>query len=245
MNKNELLRLINRNMPKIMSGVAISGVITTAVLAADGHLQAQQIRYEISNDRGETIYNAFRARWKCYAPAVISGIITIATIVTAQKASDKRITAVSAAYSVTKDSYAAYKKAVVKHVGSAEKEKKIAEESAIIRQQASPVDGAIIVGNGKVLCYDCYTGRYFASTMEEIRRAVNDVNAKLLREDYAALNDFYTRLPLGEVHAGDLIGWNVDNQCDVIFGTTLNEDGTPALSITFEPDPIPGWWTRG
>lgn len=245
MDKTQLIKLVNRNMPKIMAGVAISGVITTAVLAANGHLQAQQIRYEIAEDRGETIVNAFKARWKCYAPAVVSACITIAAIMAGQKASDKRIAAVSAAYSVTKDSYAAYKKSVAEHVTSEKKLKEIEERTNVIQQADHPVDKTVVIGSGEVLCLDLYTGRYFSSTREEIRRAVNDVNVQILNEDYAPLNAFYATLGLDEVKIGDDLGWNVDNRCDVLFGTSMSEDGKPCLAINFSPDPIPGWWTRG
>lgn len=246
MNKAELMRIINANLPKILTGVAVSGTITTAILAADGHLKAQQVRYEISEDRGKTISNAFKARWKYYAPAVISGITTIAAIVFAQRSSDKRIAAVSAAYSMSKDSYAAYKKAVAEQIKSDEKRQGLDERAAVIQQETSNADPSpVFIGAGKVLCYDAYTGRYFSSDRESIRAAVNDVNAELLRDDYSPLNRFYSSVGLPEVKIGNEIGWNVDHRCEVIFGTTVSEDGKPCLVIAFAPDPIPGWWTRG
>ena len=95
-----------------------------------------------------------------------------------------------------------------------------------------------------MLCYDCYTGRYFSASMEDVRRAVNDVNKRLISEDYAPLNEFYANLGLEEVKVGDDLGWNVDHMCDVVFGTSMTTDGKPSLAISFKPDPIPVWWTR-
>ncbi|WP_254556795.1 DUF6353 family protein, partial [Salmonella enterica] len=73
------------------------------------------------------------------------------------------------------------------------KEKQIREEIDKDRIKKNPVGKSevIITGNGKTLCYDHTSGRYFESDMETIKRAVNTINKQMLDEMYVSLNDFY------------------------------------------------------
>ena len=81
------IQIVARHAPQILAGLAVVGVGVTAVQAAQGHLAAQDVRYELGESRGETLYNMLRARWKCYAPATITGILTIACVIGGTKVS--------------------------------------------------------------------------------------------------------------------------------------------------------------
>jgi hypothetical protein len=68
--------------------------------------------------------------------------------------------------------------------------------------------------------------------MEKLRRANNELNSKLLKHDYATLDDFYYMLGLSPTTTSGNIGWQSDKLMDLIFSTTLSDDGRPC--ITFE-----------
>ena len=85
---------------------------------------------------------------------------------------------------------------------------------------------------------DGFSGRYFTSTMERIRKAQNDLNYKLLNEVYASLNDLYEYLDLAPIGAGDELGWTTNHQLDLSFSSTLTEDGHPCLVINFRNEPM-------
>lgn len=85
---------------------------------------------------------------------------------------------------------------------------------------------------------DGFSGRYFTSTMERIRKAQNDLNYKLLNEVYASLNDLYEYLDLDPIGAGDELGWTSNHQLDLSFSSTLTEGGHPCLVINFRNEPL-------
>ena len=59
--------------------------------------------------------------------------------------------------------------------------KKIRDEIAQDRVNANPPNSreVLIAGTGEVLFFDMLTGRYFQSTMEDIKRAENKVNYRV------------------------------------------------------------------
>jgi hypothetical protein len=79
-----------------------------------------------------------------------------------------------------------------------------------------------------------FTGRYFRSDIETIRQAVNLVNAAIINGNmYACLNEFYGFLGMDSVAVGEVVGWNVDNLCDVTFSSHMSETGRVALAMSF------------
>lgn len=55
--------------------------------------------------------------------------------------------------------------------------------------------------------YEPYTGRYFQATVQDIRAAVNEVNAHLNLGDDVSLNDFFDYIGLDSVELGDRFAW--------------------------------------
>ena len=91
-----------------------------------------------------------------------------------------------------------------------------------------------ITKKGNTLCYDTISGRYFTSDIEKINKIVNDINRDLRDKMYIPLNEFYYRLGLDGIKAGDLLGWNIEKgYLEVKFTSQLAEDGTPALVIDY------------
>ena len=50
---------------------------------------------------------------------------------------------------------------------------------------------------------------YFKSAIEYVRRQVNDLNYRLISEDWVDLNEFYYSIGLGPCKAGHEFGWNI------------------------------------
>jgi hypothetical protein len=68
--------------------------------------------------------------------------------------------------------------------------------------------------------------------METIRKAVNTINAKMLREDEATLSDFYYLIGLPYTSYSSGTGWRSDKLLELYYSTALNDGGIPC--ITFE-----------
>ena len=131
-----------------------------------------------------------------------------------------------------------YKDKVIETLG-ADKEEKITQDIAEDRiKAATPAAQAIILGTNDVLCYDMLTGRLFKSDVETIRRAVNDLDAQVLTDQYASLNEFYILVGLDTVMVGEEMGFNIDHRPELQLGSYLNDCGQPCLAISFKSMPI-------
>ena len=231
---------ITRHSSHILTGIAVTGVVATAVLSADAHVKAQQIRYSVDPEsKTKTIWNATKARWKIYTPAVVTGVITIVSMIQNHRITARQIASLDTAFTVTKKAYENYRKATIKHTDP-NTERKIAESAEAPTMTGT--DATVLLGDGKVLCKDAYSGRFFESSVERIRAAVNNINQDILNQDTASLNDWYAEIGLDAVEAGDDLGWNTDHILDVLFGSTMSPDNRPAVVVSFTEKPVQGWW---
>ena len=160
-----------------------------------------------------------------YLPALLMGGASIAAFISANTVSVKRLTATSAALTATEEAFRTYKNKVIEQIGekkAAEVIAKIAEDK--VKKNPPKLDEndntpgsipVIVTGDGESLCYDSYTGRYFNSNIDKLRRIETQLNQRLLREDFITLNDMYDELGLPPVKVGEDLGWNVmDNEID-------------------------------
>ena len=225
------------NAPVILSGVSISGVVTTAYLAARASFRAARILDDVelrNKTYGGMEFDTktkFKIVWKQYIPATVSGAATIACIVTGTKAS---MTKTAVAYSLlgaSEKAFTEYKEKVVEQLG-AKKEEGIREEIARDKVRNGP-EGIIVTGNGKVLCYESHSGRYFMSDMETLKRAVNEVNAKMLREMDARLSDFYYLVGLPTTQFCERSGWQNSKLLELSFYPVMTEDNQPCIAFDY------------
>src|SRR5699024_6306742 len=87
------------------------------------------------------------------------------------------------------------------------------------------------------LCYDMFSGRFFQSDIESIRRAENQFNKNLIHHNYGSVNELSSLMGIGGVGAGEDMGWNSDNLLSIGYNSILTEKGVPALSIDFDECP--------
>ena len=98
------------------------------------------------------------------------------------------------------------------------------------------------VASGDVLCFDSYSGRYFKSSMEKLRKVINDVNFDLVHYDSVSLNDLYSHLGLEQTAMGDELGWQNGQLIEVEYVGILSPDGEPAISLQFKNTPVANWY---
>lgn len=255
MNLTAFLRRIEKfsidNSPTILTTVGVVGTIGTAVLTHRAALKADLILSQW--DQGlarDDLPPAGRKEkvnlvWKEYLPAFLVGSLTVTCIVGANRIGSKRAAALAAAYTISEKTFEEYRHKVVKHIGSS-KEEKIRDEIAQDRVDNRPVSKEVIIaGNGNVLCFDAYSGRYFNSTMENLKRAQNDTNYQVLNDGYASLSDFYERIGLPATDASEEVGWTQDKSLELEFSTTLSDDGRPCLSFSFFVAPVRNYFRFG
>lgn len=222
--------------PAILTAFGISGTVTTAYLAAKA-AYASRPALDEGFHKADLYKKSFEIReqaslvWKMYIPAATTAVFTVTCIIAATKVGQRRTAALTAAYSITEKAFDEYRDKVTEKLGE-KKEKAIRDEVNQDRVNNNPPSREIIVASGHVLCLETYSGRYFTSDMETLRRAQNDINAKLHREDVASLSDFYYIIGLPLTSHSTVVGWNSDKQMELKTGTALTDDGRPC--ITFE-----------
>jgi hypothetical protein len=94
-------------------------------------------------------------------------------------------------------------------------------------------------GHGTTLCLDDQSGRYFYSNPEDIRKAFNIINKRIMDEYYVSLNELYDELGLPPITLGDDLGFNVDDglvDIEHIFTASLHNE-TPILVVNYEVSP--------
>lgn len=234
-----LLRNIKANSPVILSVAAGVGTITTAILVGKASYQAANVirEYEENNapaiNPKERLKDRTRLVWKLYIPSTISTVSTVACVIGANRMETKKTIAANAVLAVTERAYSDYRNKIVEELGPRKdqsiRDKVVADQ---VTNNPPPSQDVLVTGPGNVLCCELFTMRYFACDMEKLRRANNELNSKLLKHDYATLDDFYYMLGLSPTTTSGNIGWQSDKLMDLIFSTTLSDDGRPC--ITFE-----------
>lgn len=241
-------KLIISNSPLILTAIGVTGTITTAYFAGTASFKAAEILGREDRVRDAANLDALTPRekvekvWKLYIPAVTTGTLTCACIIGANRIGTRRAAAMAAAYSLSERAFEEYKAKVVETVGK-NKELKVRDELAADRIKNNPVDHSkvIVTGDGDVMCLDSFSGRYFKSDMESIRRAENDINFQILHSDYATVTDFYSKIGLEPTSISTDLGWNNDKKLEIHYSSTL-EEGKPYLVIDFATVPIREPW---
>jgi len=250
---------LNDNSASILTGVGVAGVITTSVLTGKAVLKADELidnehlkrsivakREAAENGHGKmeflTNQEKLKLTWMAFIPPIIAGTTTILAIVLANRLASKEIAALAAAYTISDKALQEYKEKVVEKLGPGKAQ---AYHDEIIQKQITenPVESSevIIIGNGEVLCYDVYSGRYFKSSVEAIKRAENKINFEIVNCNYASLSTFYDELGLPPNGMSDVLGFNLDNRLEVKISSHLSTDGQPCVAMDYHFPPVPDY----
>lgn len=233
------------NSPAILTGVGIAGVVGTAYLSGKASIKAYELSWAYKDDVREDpdLEQEIKVHYakkfaKVFAPPVASGVATIACIYGANHISSRRAAAMATAYSLTEKAFTEYKEKVVEKVGE-KKEQSYRDEIMQDRVREHPPEDrtVLVAGGGEVLCYDKFTGRYFRSDMETIRRAENDVNQQIINDGYASVSDLFEHLGLPVTSFSEEVGWNTDKLLTIQYSTVLSPDNQPCISIDYDLHP--------
>jgi hypothetical protein len=239
-------KFVQDNSPAILTAIGVVGTVATAYLTGRASFKAAELIHDedvILRAKQEPLLTPrekVALVWKCYIPAATNGALTVASIVCANRIGTRRAAAMAAAYSLSERAFVEYKDKVVEKFGE-NREREMRDELAQDRVDRNPNNEVVIVGTGEVLCYDMYSGRYFESSMEEIKKATNDTNYRIINDGFASLGDFYDRLGLSATKYSEEIGWNTDHPLEVVFSTTMSDDSKPCLALDYRTVPTRGF----
>jgi hypothetical protein len=244
--------LAHENKSVLLTAVGVVGTVTTAVLTGRASFKAAQFidaeeqrRYDEDDSEGYQLLDLRQSIdlvWALYIPPVGVGVLTILAIITANRVDAQKAAALAAAYGVSERTLLEYREKVVERLGE-KKEKAIRDEIDQDRLTKNPVQDrqVIIAGSGEVLCYDNISGRYFQSSMEELRQAENKVNYELVHHNQASLSFFYDQVGLPPTRHSDEVGWNSNNLLEINYSTQMSTDNRPCIVVDFVVGPITGY----
>ena len=251
----------------ILVGLAATGVIGTAVAASKVTPQSNEIleakkkaESDISRDEESGKITTEKAKEakknmylkftkdmvKTWLPVIALGSLTIFSIIYAHKIDIRKQAALAAALTLTEDRLREsekYRAAVKEMVGTKQEDAintKVKED--YIRE--NPIDEKLVTntGHGDTLMLDWASHRYFRSSPEYVRQAVNNVNERLLTEMWVDLNDFYNEINLESIGVGDIVGWNIDNgQVRLEPSSILDDNERPVYVVDFLVRPMAGY----
>jgi hypothetical protein len=251
--------LLNQNSSTILTGVGVVGTVGTAYLTGRGSIKAIRIlddaKHEVvegslddSRDRPVVFrslsrFEVVKLTWKFYLPAVGTGVVTVSSIVFAHRIDAKRVVALTVASGISERALKEYREKVVEKLGERQ-DTKLRDEIAQNRVDASPPSKELVItGNGQVLCLDGLTGRYFMSTMEELKSAENKINYIINNHMGASLSEFYDEIGLAPTSYSDEVGWNPDQLIVLKISATMSQDSRPCMVVDFHPAPFANYWT--
>lgn len=234
-----------KNSPTILTSLSVAGLVATTVMGVKATPKALAILDELeekSTYEGKewpSKTDKVKATWKVYLPTALMGGATIACMIGANSINLRRNAALASLYSLSETALKEYQAKVVEKIGS-DKAKEIKEEVIKERLRTDPASKQEIVrtGRGDTLCYDYMSGRYFWSSIEDVKAAINNINKTMRLDNEVSLNDFYSELSLERIGVGDLLKWYIDyGYVEAALSSQLSDDGRPCLVVDFDVEP--------
>lgn len=235
----DVRKFASKRSPEILTGIGIAGMITTTILAVRATPKALELIEEQKEEESVDELSSFevvKVAWKPYIPAMVTCVVSTACLIGASSVNTKRNAALATAYKLSETALSEYREKVVETIGE-KKERIVRDKVAEERVKKNPIskNEVIVTGNGKTLCFDPISGRYFMCSIETIKRAENDLNKQMLHDisGYVSLNEFYDELGLDHTSVGDDLGWNTDQLIDINFSSQLNDNGEPSVVLDY------------
>ena len=235
----DIRKFASKRSPEILTGIGIAGMITTTILAVRATPKALKLIEEQKEEKSVDELSSFevvKVAWKPYIPAMVTCIASTACLIGASSVNTKRNAALATAYKLSETALSEYRDKVVETIGE-KKERIVRDKVAEERVKKNPVskNEVIVTGNGKTLCFDPISGRYFMCSIETIKKAENTLNKQMLHDisGYVSLNEFYDELGLDHTSVGNDLGWNTNQLIDIDFSSQLNDNGEPSVVLDY------------
>lgn len=236
-----LSKMLDENAPTILSIMAIGGVITTGLFAANAALEAQRILEEEKEDIPKT--EAIAKTWQCYIPPIVSGAITITAIIASDRINKSRIVALASAYVLSNENAKKYRDKVIKELGERNHQKVVDKVNADKVKEVDTRQYHRQLSDGQIWCMESLTGQVFPSDMKKIYEGVSYVNKQLMDSCWVPLNEFLYNIGGTNCRIGDEVGWDTTGGAlDVNFTSCLTKDNVPCMVINYNNLPTEVRW---
>lgn len=239
-------KFVSVNSPAILTGAAIAGTLATAYLTGKAAFKAAEVIHDYEWDTTPIVRTTLKEKinltWTFFLPAIGTGALTVTSIFFANRISSKRAAAMATAYAISEKAYTEYREKIVEKLGAVKEQKARDEVAQDQFTRDSAKNTLVVTADGEVLCHEAFSGRFFKSSMEEIKAARNTINHQINNFGYASLTEFGDILGLERTDVSDELGWPQDQNVELEFTTVMDNQGKPALSFRYNPQPSSGYY---
>jgi hypothetical protein len=240
-NVNQVLKpasqFLKINAPALLTAFGAVGVVTTAVLTGKATFEAAKKIAEVEAAQEGyappaplTKTEKVKLVWPLYVGAVSSGVLSCGAIVMSHRISSRRAAMLAAAYALNEGKLEEYQDKIKEKFGiKKEKEARSELKQDQINRDFDNAEVLLNASDGMVLMREDYTGRFFYSNIELVNKAVNEINAHILKEGSARISDFYDLLKISHVSTSDYFGWTKEDPLEIEWDTCTTPDGTEAV----------------
>lgn len=251
---------LKKYSPEIFMAVGVVGVVASAVMACKATTKVGDILDETKDtlntihtgvENGEingveyteedgkkdviTTYVQTGVKFvKLYAPSVILGGLSLASILTSNNIMRRRCAGLAAAYATVDKSFKDYRGRVTERFGSdvereirygiktKEVEERVVGEDGsetVVTKTVTTIDPEVAVNCSPYAKFFDEASPYWEKDAEYnlmfLKAEQNYANDLLKTRGYLFLNDVYKRLGIPETRAGQVVGWIYDEKCPV------------------------------
>lgn len=117
---------LSEHSPEILTGIGITGLLSTTVLAVKATPKALRLIDEKKEeyDTDElTNMEVIKTCWKCYIPAAVTASVSVACIIGANSVNSKRNAVLATAYKLSESAFSEYKEKLLKLLEKRKKKK--------------------------------------------------------------------------------------------------------------------------
>lgn len=234
------IKKLKKHIPTILSVGACVGVIFTAIASSKAAVKAE---------KEETT----AGKVKCYIWTIVVAGTTIIGIIGADHINRKQKAGLIAACALLEKRLREYQTGVKEVLGE-DAHQQVMDH--IVKEKCNPVDvwhpglvgACVLVPNNlsepEVVrtFYDCYSQRYFESTLSKVLEAEFTLNRDYNLGGEVCINDLYDLYGIPKIEGGDKLVWD---QADGIYSIDFNhpvtklDDGMEVLWIEMPFGPMP------
>ena len=253
---NSIQKLAVKNSPAILIGLGIASMATCVYLSVKATPKSTEVwvakEYEVDEavyyhadtegyrlkdqvstaEYAKILFKDFTPIW---GPVALAAITSIGLFVAANRIQTKRQEMLVVAYTLGEKALTTYQRKVIDTVGNKkhlEVIDKIAEDEMVANPYSA--DDVINTTYGDHRFYDEWSGRYFLSDINKVRKAENEIITRLSTEMCLTVNDYYYELGLPPTKSGAIVGWDVnDIMLDVKYSPIFDSEEHPCTSLSY------------
>lgn len=191
--------------------------------------------------------------WKPLLPMGVAGATTIACIIGSDVINTGRNAVLLASATALSQGFEEYQKKNIELFGEKNHQKIIDEQAKeAVQNNESLKEGYIIdTGTGDTVILDIENARPIKGSIENIERAVNEINKQIFADNNAfdygfrSKNDFYEEVGIWQkpflLKKDDEIGWDKSHPIEIEHSSVLLDDKTPVYAFRFKSKPLAHW----